>query len=1179
MAINPHGQAGATPARQPSVSSPVLPEPEVLPALLCGVYSASVFLSRLSIHTGARVGDGIDRWSPLRDWWARTNGATTPAIVTLRRHLLVHVDEMARDVETLRTWTPPEPPASSNVLAEVYAKLAERYLAVRHATQISRGAPGPLEGRRHPGFDFFYDAQRCVFEARERRTMLLLEPFRLAFSLPLSSRGEPRLADGALEAQEEADAWDVFALRAVLIALHARTEDAVIALERELARPVWEHVLEQLGAPDLAESPSREWSFALAATYRAGEFRLVPHSRRALASGKTSKWRKETFEALYLDESLPLGREIARIAMCSLERVSEARVTLGTPQGHELLRLLGRHPNVRLRQTAKADPDGDPLAEIIAGDLTMRMVPGSDGALAPRFMVDGLLLDVSMLNGVESTGLRGAVRGTTVASVFVPPTLRPWLAVAQNVGAAMTFPAESMPRLLTATESLVSAGVVELPRDALGVELPYEPAPALRVEWQPTGSAIVDIFITVHPRAPLVTAGRGPVLFTFAEDNQRFFVERDLAREVLLAEESRKQIAAPVLWDHVHGHTDGLPDTLALAEYLDRNPLGLAIEVKIGKAPTVTAWEDAARTLDVKKNGSWLVIGGALDVAGVKLTLGDVLDAARLAQRYVKAADGVFLELSKEAIEKLRPVAIATELGGAKHGEDARIHDAFGSILADARALFDDVRGADLEAYVARFEARDKRVKVPALEHGKLRPYQREGVAWMLRLATWAPGCILADDMGLGKTVQTAAVLKARAPLGPQLIIAPASVSSNWMSELARFMPSLKARWYNDERALSLAALGPGDVLVVTYGLLQRRSAEFEHQRFATVVVDEAQYVKNVSAQRTDAVRAIERDFTITLTGTPLENHLGELFSIVDLAFPGLLGSGAAFRERFRKPIEAAQRDDVRLAVLGRLLAPFLLRRTRAKVLEELPPREEITEYIELDPGEQKRYLALRRACEQQFATRKSGETAAQLKIALFAALTRLRQLACDVRLVDPTYEGPSSKITRVVELCVELAQEGNRALVFSQFTQFLGKVRPELEAAGLRVAYLAGETPTAKRRAIVEAFQRGEYDVFCVSLLAGGTGLNLTSASYVIHTDPWWNPAAEEQATSRAHRMGQTEPVTVYRLVARGTIEEAVLAMHASKKELAAAVLEGKASAKAITSTDLLELLRFEGS
>ena len=963
----------------------------------------------------------------------------------------------------------------------------------------------------------------------------------------------------------------------MIIALHDRTVDAAVALERELSRPVWEHVLEQLDREHKPAAETREWAFSLAPSYQPDELHVVVLSRRVLQSGKLSKWKKETFEQLYMDESLTLEREIAGMALCSADYGSDLRIKLGRPRAHELLRLLARHSNVHLHTGKKADPDSDPALAIIVGDLTMRMERAADDTLVPRFLVGEKPIDPSTFAGSkESTGLRGALHDTTITSVFVPLALRSWLTTAQSVGAAMSFPPESMPRLLTATQPLVSSGVAQLPRDALGVELNYEPAPALRVEWQPAGAAVVDVFITVHPRAPLVAPGKGPVLFTFAEGEHRFFIERDLARELLVAEDARVRIEAPVRWDHVRGHTDGLEETLALAEYLDRNPLGLTIEVKVGKAPTVTAWADAARTLDVKKNGAWLAIGGALDVAGIKLTLGDVLDAARLAQRYVRAADGVFLELSKEAIEKLRPVAIASELGGAAKGEDARIHQAFGSVLADARALFASVNGVDLDEYVKRFEARDKRVRVPALDHGTLRHYQREGVAWMLRLATWAPGCILADDMGLGKTVQTAAVLKARAPLGPQLIIAPASVSSNWMCELARFMPSLKARWFNADPELPLASLGPNDVLVVSYGLLQRRSEAFEGNRFATVVVDEAQYVKNVSAQRTDAVRSIERDFTITLTGTPLENHLGELFSIVDLAFPGLLGSEVAFRERFRKPIESAQRDEVRLAVLGRLLTPFLLRRTRANVLDELPGREEITEYIDLSPDEQKRYLALRRACEQQFAKRKKGETAAQLKIALFAALTRLRQLACDVRLVDPTFEGPSSKITRAVELCVELAAEGNRALVFSQFTQFLGKLQPELEAAGLRVCYLAGETPTAKRRAIVDAFQRGEYDVFCVSLLAGGTGLNLTSASYVIHTDPWWNPAAEEQATSRAHRMGQTMPVTVYRLVARGTIEEAVLAMHASKKELASAVLEGKASAKAVTSTELLELLRF---
>jgi SNF2 family DNA or RNA helicase len=293
--------------------------------------------------------------------------------------------------------------------------------------------------------------------------------------------------------------------------------------------------------------------------------------------------------------------------------------------------------------------------------------------------------------------------------------------------------------------------------------------------------------------------------------------------------------------------------------------------------------------------------------------------------------------------------------------------------------------------------------------------------------------------------------------------------------------------------------------------------------------------------------------------------------------FPGLLGSEGVFRERFRRPIEGGK-DGARLAVLARLIVPFLLRRTRAAVIQELPPREEITELIELGPDETKRYLALRRACEEQFTKRKKGEPPAQFRVALLAALMRLRQLACDVRLVDPTFAGGATKIARAVELVKELAAEGNRALVFSQFTQFLVKVKAAFEEAGLRVAYLAGDTPTAKRKGIVDAFQSGEMDVFCVSLLAGGTGLNLTRASYVIHLDPWWNPAAEEQATSRAHRMGQTEPVTVYRLVAKGTIEEAVLDMQAGKRELATAVLEGKGDARAIGAEELLDLLRFAG-
>jgi superfamily II DNA or RNA helicase len=1014
------------------------------------------------------------------------------------------------------------------------------------------------------------------FSVIECVSATLKNPKKLSFVLPLTERDTPQIAAAILSETGPIDAWELFALRALLLAFVAREEDAVLKLESELARPIWEHVLEQIAQP--IASTSVAWSFGIMPLHVATEFVLLPYSRRPTAKGKEGRLKKETFHVLYTDADDGLEREIARMAIAVAHR-DEVRLSLGEPRAHELLRLLMKHPDVHWREHPRADAPTQGPVGFVVGELAMVLHASDDGVLRPHFVVGEEPVAEAVLRKANSAAVYGERVGNTIVSTFVPKTLRPWLDTWRTNEGAVAFPAESIPQLLAATQPLITQGRATVPREALGSELPYDPVAGLRVEWHAAGAVVVGICIAVHGLAPFVTPGAGAAVFTFVDGETRYVVERDLEREVRVAEEACTRIEAPLVWEGNVGRTENLHDALDVATYLDSNPLGLRIEVKVGRPPRAVAWEETTRSLDVQRKGAWLAVGGALDVAGVTVTLGEVLDAARLAQRFVRASDNVFLELSKDVIEKLQRVAIATDLGAGGLGKDVlspRLNAAFGGLLADAQGLFSDVTGVPLVEYATRFEQRDKRARVPALESGTLRDYQRDGVAWMLGLATWAPGCILADDMGLGKTVQTASLLKARSKLGPQLIVAPASVSSNWMMELARFMPSLKALWLYDERDLAMTELGPSDVLVASFGLLQRRRESFDGIRFATVVIDEAQYVKNTSAQRTEAVRSLQRDFTVALTGTPIENHLGELFSIVDLAFPGLLGSEATFRDKFRKVLEGGARDDVRMAVLGKLLTPFLLRRTRASVLQELPPREEITETIDLDPKEQKRYMALRKACEEQFTKRKTTETAPQLKIALLAALTRLRQLACDVRLVDPTYKGPSSKVQRTVALCTEIAGSGNRALVFSQFTQLLLKVKPELEEAGLRVAYLAGETPPEKRRSLVEAFQDGQFDVFCVSLLAGGTGLNLTRASYVIHMDPWWNPAAEEQATSRAHRMGQSDPVTVYRLVSRGTIEEAVLAMHASKKELAAAVLDGKDKTNATSANDLLDLLRF---
>ena len=1156
------------------------PVATALPSIFRSVYSASSVLSRLGLYAGgATPGELPDRWLSLADWFWRAKD---------KRRLLDHTADVASVLERLRTWLPPRPAALPATGFEIlYAQLAELYEDDAEEAEIRHALPGPLDDR-HPGWAFAYDPKRRTFEARERASPLLERPLRLAVSVALTP-GQPLRFEGqAFASYSGADAWEVFALRAMLEALHARADEAVKALERDLGRPLWEHVLDDLTPKTSRAEEAREWRFAIAPTYHDYAFTVTAYSRAT--SGRATKWKKQSFEALFATERADeeAEREIARVALCSVEARNESMLRLATPQGHELARLLAAHPNVVFAPN-KGQVDVPLPVRFLVGTLGLTLDRAdAHGTLTPRLLVKGeeLPFPAAMLGGngmfrggaevkASSSSETGASSGALIiVSAQVPASLRAWLDALAKMGTALAFPPEAVPKLVA--QPVIASGAVTLPRDALGQELAPEPRAALRVEWRPDG-AFVEPLIAVHPKAPLVAPGAGARLFTFQIDDKRVFVERSLESEGAIVEAALEGIEAPIDWTPTGGVVTGIADLLALAAWLDDNPLEMPIEYKKGgRRPEVTSLEAAGARIQVSKRGSWLRLDGELDVQGVKLTFGDVLEAARHARRYVKAADGVFLELGAEAIAKLQPLAIAAALAPANDnaGPGAIVHDAFGTLLAQAKPLFSEVkeRGVELDAYLKRFSARGKTAKVPPLEKGTLRPYQKEGAAWMQGLATWAPGCVLADDMGLGKTVQTASVLKARARLGPALIIAPASVSSNWVSELARFMPSLDVRWFNAERD-SLE----GDVVVVSYGLLQRCREDFANVDWATVVVDEAQYVKNAGAMRTDAVRSLKRQFTIALTGTPLENHLGELFSIMDLVFPGLLGDESGFREHFRRPIES-KRDPDRLASLNRLISPFLLRRTRAEVLRELPAREEITERIELSAPEQKRYLALRKACEEQFARRrrKKGETPAQFRIALLAALTRLRQLACDPRLVDKTYDGPQTKLARAVELTSELAAEGNRALVFSQFTSFLEKVRDALKAAGLRVAYLAGDTPTPKRQALVEAFQEGEYDVFCISLLAGGTGLNLTRASYVVHLDPWWNPASEEQATSRAHRMGQKEPVTVYRLVARGTIEEAVLEMHEAKKKLATAVLEGKGTAAAISEHELLELLRF---
>ncbi|MFI5314499.1 MAG: SNF2-related protein [Myxococcota bacterium] len=441
-----------------------------------------------------------------------------------------------------------------------------------------------------------------------------------------------------------------------------------------------------------------------------------------------------------------------------------------------------------------------------------------------------------------------------------------------------------------------------------------------------------------------------------------------------------------------------------------------------------------------------------------------------------------------------------------------------------------------------------------------LRGYQRDGVRWLAFLRAAGLGGLLADDMGLGKTLQALCAVSGRT-----LVVAPTSVLFGWAEQAARFRPSLRISVYHGaKRALDPAA----DLTLTSYALLRLDSEILTAVDWDTLVLDEAQAIKNPDSQVARAAFALRGAFRLTLTGTPVENRLDELWSQFHFSNPGLLGSLADFRERYAKPIAAGEPGAA--AHLRARIAPFLLRRLKREVARELPPRTEAVLHCELDPDERAVYDAVRAASQREVVARlqSGGSVLEALEL-----LLRLRQAACHRALVPGQHAAGSTKLAVLLESLEEAVAEGHKALVFSQWTSFLDLIEPSLRGAELGFTRLDGST--VDRAGVVERFQSPDGPpVLLLSLRAGGVGLNLTAADHVFLLDPWWNPAVEEQAADRAHRIGQDRPVMVYRLVARDTVEERILALQQRKRELAQAALAGADRAGAITREDLLALL-----
>jgi SNF2 family DNA or RNA helicase len=457
----------------------------------------------------------------------------------------------------------------------------------------------------------------------------------------------------------------------------------------------------------------------------------------------------------------------------------------------------------------------------------------------------------------------------------------------------------------------------------------------------------------------------------------------------------------------------------------------------------------------------------------------------------------------------------------------------------------------------------------------QLRDYQLDGVSWLTALAAQNLGGILADEMGLGKTVQTLAFLRAHRGRGPALIACPTSLLANWQREAARFTPDLKVLLIDgSNRSEKIAHLAEYDLALTSYGLLRRDVELYAGFSLSSVVLDEAQHIKNPDTQNAQAAFSLSARRRFVLTGTPMENSVRDLWSLMNFVAPGYLGSRNDFRERYEKPLTTGPAPVLKRR-LARRLRPFLLRRRKSDVARELPEKIEQVVPCELGPTQRATYNALLREIQQGIGPGGASDGAARMR--MLTGLLRLRQACCDLRLLGlPPYEqvDTSAKLDLFDELLGEVVDGGHRVLVFSQFVKMLDLIRERLEANGTAFCYLAGLTKN--RQEEVDRFQSDEsIPVFLISLKAGGFGLNLSTADTVIHFDPWWNAAVEEQATDRVHRIGQTRIVTSYKLIARDTVEEKILNLQKRKREMTSALLETEEPLMTgLTMTDLAELL-----
>ncbi|EMY34811.1 DNA/RNA helicase [Arthrobacter crystallopoietes BAB-32] len=798
---------------------------------------------------------------------------------------------------------------------------------------------------------------------------------------------------------------------------------------------------------------------------------------------------------------------------------------------------------------------------------------GADLSLDPVLFIDGA---AHPLESAGAIGNHGAYSyQAELRQVTLAPTDKKLTPAEQQLlqrPATVSIPVQDIPEFLERvyprlqrTISLTSTDAsVELPEiipPVLVLTAAYGKANTLKLSWQfeyTAGETAV--------RKPLEPAG-GETGYrdTEAETALLAAVRRILPGQDLQAESTLKDMAA----------VEFTQEVLPRLERLD----GVRVDV-VGERPDyreLTATPELTISTVESEQTDWFDLGVMVKIEGREIPFGNIFRALSRGQKKLLLVDKTYLSLEQPVFDKLRAlVDEAMALQDRNTGElkisryQAGLWEDLEELAAEteqARAWQESVSG------LLRLSSVEP-TPLPGGLHAELRPYQREGFNWLAFLWRFRLGGVLADDMGLGKTLQALALIahakeSADRPAGPFLVVAPTSVVPNWAHEAARFTPGLKVAAITDTQARSRRPLADlaaeADVVVTSYALFRINAQDYQAQEWAGLILDEAQFVKNRTTKAHQAARDLKTGFKLAITGTPLENNLMELWSILAIAAPGLFPSALKFADHYQRPIERSGSAEL-LAKLRRRIRPLMLRRTKEAVATDLPPKQEQVLEVELSAKHRKIYdTHLQR--ERQKILR-LVEDMDRHRFTIFQSLTLLRMLSLDASLVHDDYSAvPSSKLDVLFEQLEDVLGEGHRALIFSQFTSFLKKAAARLDVEGVEYAYLDG---TTRRRAeVINRFKEGKAPVFLISLKAGGFGLNLTEADYCFLLDPWWNPASEAQAVDRTHRIGQTKNVMVYRMVSKGTIEEKVMALKETKAKLFSSVMDDDAMFSSTLSAD----------